>query len=107
MVGNEKPVEHDFQSLDETYRWSGKLNVPAVAAVPVPAPSLAPPELARPLTQLLGNVYYSAFEYRDDAEVYDALATSVEGALLKELYLQIKRSLIIAEQAAPCRESPV
>ncbi len=30
--------------------------------------------------------------------MYDALATCVEGKLLKELYLHIKRSLIIAEQ---------
>ena len=46
---------------------------------------------------MLTNIY-AAFEHRDDADVYDTLATSVEGTLLKELYLHIKRSLIIAEQ---------
>ncbi len=54
-------------------------------------------QLKQPLTQLLKNIY-AAFEHRDDADVYDTLATSVEGSLLKELYLHIKRSLIIAEQ---------
>lgn len=97
MVGNEKPAEHDFQSLDETYHWSGQLSAPSVSPVPAPQAGTSTAELKPQLTQLLNNIY-SAFEYREDGAVYDALATSVEGELLKELYLHIKRSLIIAEQ---------
>ena len=35
---------------------------------------------------------------RDDGDVYDALATSVQGDLLRDLYLMVKRSLVMAEQ---------
>ena len=97
MVGNDKPSEHDFQSLDETFKWSGQLAAPTVSAVTAPPSSTKPDGLKQPLTKLLSNIY-SAFEHRDDTDVYDTLATSVEGTLLKELYLHIKRSLIIAEQ---------
>ncbi len=41
---------------------------------------------------------YNAHERRDDAEVYDAISTSIEGDLLREVYLHAKRSLIMAEQ---------
>lgn len=97
LIGNEKPREHDFQSLDETFRWNGELESPNIKAVPAPAASAKSDELKARLTSLLKNIY-AAFEFREDEDVYDALATSVEGGLLKEMYLQIKRSLIIAEQ---------
>ena len=97
MIGDEKPREHDFQSLDETFHWEGTLAGPVANPVGVPAAAASKTELQAAMSRLLTNVY-SAFEHRDDAETYDALAMSVEGALLKELYLHIKRSLISAEQ---------
>lgn len=97
MVGHEKPSEHDFQSLDETFKWNGKLTSPTIMPVSPPPAGSKPDELKPALGQLLSNIY-AAFEHREDADVYDTLATSVEGTLLKELYLHIKRSLIIAEQ---------
>jgi len=48
-------------------------------------------------TALLRNVYQS-FQQTGDAGVYDAMATSVEGPLLRQLFLQTKRSLLVAEQ---------
>ena len=36
MVGNDKPTEHDFQSLDETFKWTGQLAAPAITPVAVP-----------------------------------------------------------------------
>ena len=47
--------------------------------------------------RLLTNIY-RAFDFRDDSDVYDALATSVDGELLKDVYLTVKRSLLMAEQ---------
>jgi hypothetical protein len=45
----------------------------------------------------LKNVY-RAFAYRGESDVYDALAMSVDGELLAELYLQIRESLEMREQ---------
>jgi hypothetical protein len=48
-------------------------------------------------TSLLENIYHS-FDLSTDAQVYDAMATSIDGPLLRQLFLQTKRSLVIAEQ---------
>lgn len=41
---------------------------------------------------------YRAFDYRDEDAVYGALAKSVDGPLLRDLYLSIRRGLVIQEQ---------
>jgi hypothetical protein len=46
---------------------------------------------------LLSNVY-RAFDYHSESDIYDALARSVQGDLLAELYLKIKQGLIMREQ---------
>ena len=46
---------------------------------------------------LLRNVY-RAFDYHDESDIYDALARSASGDLLADLYLKIKRGLIMQEQ---------
>jgi hypothetical protein len=43
---------------------------------------------------LLANVY-RAFDFREEADVYDKLATSVEGDLLTDIYLQNRKSFAI------------
>jgi len=47
--------------------------------------------------QLLRNVYRS-FDFRKEAEVYDALDQSVAGELLSRVYLETRGSLILANQ---------
>jgi hypothetical protein len=49
------------------------------------------------LDSLLKNVY-RAFDFREEADVYDKLAICVSGDLLADLYLQQRRSLVV-EQA--------
>ncbi|MEO8494856.1 MAG: hypothetical protein ABI614_07280 [Planctomycetota bacterium] len=91
LVGNEAPVEHYFRPNRPDFQWSGEL----IATKVVPATTNeSPSEL---LGALLRNVY-GAFDFRDDSDVYDALATSVSGDLLRDLYLRVKRSLLMAEQ---------
>jgi hypothetical protein len=46
---------------------------------------------------LLRNVY-RGFDYRAESDIYDALAQSVAGGLLTDLYLKIKQGLIVQEQ---------
>ncbi|MEM1069506.1 MAG: hypothetical protein AAGI63_11465 [Planctomycetota bacterium] len=41
---------------------------------------------------------YQAFDYRNEEEIYDALAKSIDGELLEEVYLQIRRGLEMQEQ---------
>ncbi len=83
------------------------LAVAAAALYPVAQVSIARPALTAPpledaqaqrvLASLLRNVY-RAFDFREESDVYDKLATSVAGDLLPEVYLQSRRSLAI-EQA--------
>lgn len=46
---------------------------------------------------LLRNVY-RGFDYRSESDIYDALAQSVQGELLTNLYLQIRKGLTVQEQ---------
>lgn len=41
---------------------------------------------------------YRAFDYTDEEDVYDALAASVDGALLARLYDEVYRSLVLQEE---------
>lgn len=68
-------------------------------------------ELSRPdpeeamaiFESLLRNVY-RAFDYDSEDEIYDALAHSVEGPLLEEVYVEVYESLILREEGgARCR----
>jgi hypothetical protein len=46
---------------------------------------------------LLHNVY-RAFEYREEGDIYDMLDLSVSGDLLTDIFLETKRSLVLANQ---------
>jgi hypothetical protein len=48
-------------------------------------------------SQLHKNIF-RAFDYRHESDIYDALANSVDGELLRQLYLQINESLKVQEQ---------
>jgi hypothetical protein len=56
------------------------------------------PERADDLFGRLHANMFRAFDYRDESDVYDALAKSVDRELLRELYLQINHGMRIAEQ---------
>jgi hypothetical protein len=68
----------------------------------LPSPLAAAPQLsdeqAGAILAALHKNAYRAFDYRDEQDVYDALAKSVDGPLLNELYLQIRRGLEMREQ---------
>ena len=46
---------------------------------------------------LLTNVY-RAFDFRAESDIYDVLARSVDGDLLREVYLEMRRGLVLANQ---------
>ena len=67
------------------------LNTPK--AIPTPKAEIA----TKHATTLLQNIY-RAFDYNEKSDVYDALAHSVTGDLLEELFLKIQSGLRMQEQ---------
>lgn len=49
------------------------------------------------VTGLLVNVY-RAFDFRVESDIYDVLARSVDGDLLRDVYLEMRRGLVLASQ---------
>jgi hypothetical protein len=68
----------------------------AVAKPAQLAPRLTEEEAQTVLDGLLNNIYRS-FDFREEADVYDRLATSVSGDLLSDIYLQNRRSLVVTQ----------
>jgi hypothetical protein len=96
------PLEHFLRPDDDTFSWQAakdqetpQRGVSPVATKLTRAPQKS--ESEKIATRILRNVY-RAFEYREEEATYDALATSVDGPLLRTLYLQIRKSLLVAEQ---------
>ena len=71
----------------------GKLSVARPAVV---APKLSDADAVVVLDSLLKNIYRS-FDFREEEDVYDRLATSVSGDLLSEIYLQSRKSLVVTQ----------
>jgi hypothetical protein len=55
-------------------------------------------ETAKSIFATLHRNTYRAFDYRTEDDIYDALAKSVDGELLNDLYVQIRRGLAMQEQ---------
>ena len=69
--------------------------------VPISKPAILVPQLKdkeaeKVLESLLQNVYRS-FDFREEEDVYDRLATSVTGELLSDIYLQNRKSLVVTQ----------
>jgi len=60
------------------------------------APKINDKEAMVILESLLKNIYRS-FDFREEPDVYDRLATSVSGDLLTDIYLQNRKSLIVTQ----------
>ncbi|XZE18378.1 hypothetical protein SH449x_003670 [Pirellulaceae bacterium SH449] len=97
LVGNDAPVRHMFHSLEPEFEWKGDLVGASNASVPVTVSNPSESERKQIVESILTNVYRS-FDFREDEDVYAALESAVTGPLLREVYLRVKRSLIMAEQ---------
>ncbi len=67
-----------------------------VGLVPIGEPEVSDEQLLEAFRPLHANVY-RAFDYSAESDIYDALSRSVAGPMLEELYTQIHRGLIQAE----------
>ena len=68
----------------------------AVAKPAVLAPEMTDDAAVTVLDSLLKNIYRS-FDFREEEDVYDRLATSVSGDLLTDIYLQNRKSLVVTQ----------
>ncbi len=68
----------------------------AVAKPAVLAPQMADDNAVTVLNSLLKNIYRS-FDFREEEDVYDRLATSVQGNLFSEIYLQNRKSMVVTQ----------
>ena len=97
LVGNESPTRHVFHSLEPDLKWQGSLLGPTNDKVSVISPSPSEQEAKQITEAILANIY-RAFDFREDEDVYEALDSVVDGPILRDIYLRVKRSLIMAEQ---------
>jgi hypothetical protein len=90
----DKASQFTFFPRTPVFKWDN----PGTAARPaITAISTSEQSHEAIVKSLLNNLYRS-FEYRSDSDIYDALARSVHGDLLTDLYLKIKQSLIMQDQ---------
>ncbi len=59
--------------------------------------SFSKPEASELIDRLLKNTY-RAFDFREESDVYDKLAVSIEGELLSDIYIQTKKSMVLENQ---------
>ncbi len=60
------------------------------------APEVTDENAVSILNSLLKNIYRS-FDFRKEEDIYDRLATSVSGNLLSDIYLQHRKSMVVAQ----------
>lgn len=99
-INDDKPKEHFFVKDKAVFEWVNPKPKTIQPIVAVKHKLGQVPDnvgAAKVFKQLHGNIY-RAFDLRDDRAIYDALASGVDGDLLRTLYLQFKRSLLMAEQ---------
>ncbi len=86
------------QSKSLPYTACGLLLAACLAALLLGQPNKPSPEQAKVIIgSLLHNIYRS-FDYRDESDIYDTLERSVSGELLTDIFLETKRSLVLANQ---------
>tara|TARA_R110002072_G_scaffold302710_2_gene487650 strand:+ start:174242 stop:175846 length:1605 start_codon:yes stop_codon:yes gene_type:complete len=98
---NNPSREHFFRPGDVVFDWAGtnsdQQSEPAVKAISS-TDSAPSSDRAEQIAHLLIRNVYRAFDFQGERETYDALSAFVDGPLLRSLYLQIRRSLLMAEQ---------
>jgi hypothetical protein len=91
-------------------RWiAGAIVLGVVALLTIPFARVAvanpfdteprvPIERSHPIVRTLVGNMYRAFDYQSESDVYDALAHSIDGDLLRKTYLRVHQSLAMQDQ---------
>jgi hypothetical protein len=101
----DKGARLSFTPQEPTFAWQSPGATPPTMSTwcpkidAVPAGQNAADDAARAaLAETLLRNIYRGFDYRGESDIYDALAQSVAGDLLTDLYLKIKQGLVMQEQ---------
>ena len=97
----DKTLRHQFSVYKQDFSWKnpGTPALPNIVALEVGKKGKAvEADAARAIAGTLLKNVYRAFDYRGESDIYNALARSVQGDLLAELYLKIRKGLIVQEQ---------
>jgi hypothetical protein len=99
VFAGDKGSRISFAPDKPTFAWDspGVTPLPKIDAVPTKQTAADDAARAALAETLLRNIY-RGFDYRSESDIYDALAQSVHGDLLTDLYLKIKQGLIVQEQ---------
>ncbi len=97
----DRTVRHHFSPYRPKLSWRnpGTPGLPTI--VSVSADGRGKPVTADGARTIAGGLIenvYRAFDYREENDIYDALARSVHGELLAELYLNIRKGLTMQAQ---------
>lgn len=98
---NKAATEHFFRPDDAPFRWTAHDSATQRSTQPTPIQSngnIPTNEQAEQISDALIQNVYLAFDLHGEKETYDALNAVADGPLLRTLYLQIRRSLLMAEQ---------
>lgn len=99
VFGYDKSARFVLTPTQPTFVWTNTEPVSLPKIEVVDLKQSADSESARfKLTEKLIQNVYRGFDYRKESDIYDALAQSVSGKLLTDLYLKIKQGLILQEQ---------
>jgi hypothetical protein len=99
LAFDKDPTEQFFRDTERRFQWKRDPSVTqqVVSGTKRDKQRVTEKAARQVASTLLRNIY-RAFDYREDEDTYDALAISVQGSLLRKTYLQIRRSLLMAEQ---------
>ncbi len=95
----DKGSRFSFTSEQPTFAWDSPGAAPLLKIDSVSSEQNAADNAARAaLAETLLRNVYRGFDYSSESDIYDALAQSVAGDLLTDLYLKIKQGLVVQEQ---------
>jgi len=99
VYANNETVQRAFTVYRPVFSWNNpdKREWPQIAVIEARKRALTEAEAAELAGVLVRNIY-RAFDYHAEGDIYDALAHSVHGPLLADLYLKIRDGLVMQEQ---------
>ncbi|MGD1084078.1 MAG: hypothetical protein ABSA47_04905 [Verrucomicrobiota bacterium] len=96
----DKGSRFTFYPLTPVFKWDnpGAPPLPPINAISTKDQTPKDEKSRQAVAESLLRNVYRAFDYHSESDIYDALARSVQGDLLTDLYIKIKHGLIMQEQ---------
>jgi hypothetical protein len=100
IIAYEETHLHNFNTYNTHWEWinPGGTGMAQVSGIPAGSGSNFSDSDIQSITRALLKNVYRAFDWHHEKDIYEALEKSIHGELLSEVYLDIRRSLILQEQ---------